>query len=1499
MDKQQFQRQQFQQQPRYQPKYINPDKEENSTLTDNLFLLFTEGNYLKIKNFISMNNLIENIKDDNNNTIIHKLIENETLTENQKAELIKLCIDKVDITASNKYDVTPLHLACKIQSKVIVDLLLKNGVEFKSDWNGKSVLHYAINGKETKCIDNNKKVGKIKANKDKIDDNLRQINSYLNELILSNNLSNENFNHLKNYLLNFKDIIPEKYIELEKAINSVMSDILSNPSLTSGEKNTKIMEKILTERDNFAREYSDFLNSDKNINIEINSGNEGYWSATNDDNNKILKNIDILGFISKINGNLDESNFKNQNNMTSILDKIESNYLKFDKYYKDAKLAISNLYFYMVYLENNGRFVGININDIFVLSNNTINNPKIEINVQDNLNPDDIENIKLTYGDFYDLLTERENDYFHDIDINDARKIDEKYIHPHGKPVARDVYDILNRLNEDLNKNPNIKDNILVSNANNYIKVSYTFRNIVIPNNLYLFVLYEYYLVLLGQLKDELSVVFEDINNSILTEQYNYIFDDNIYQFMKIIINISIITKLLHKEKRSIDEKIKIAKIDKQKQNIPEKFINKKLDFWFKEYEKYSSNFIDIPKFYNDIIVNSVDWLNNSLDYIEKKSAYKLLDNYHNANSNSININEINTVLSYKFSRISYPKTLEELNDYFDFNNYSAMKSKLIINFLPELKSPYKTNLYYNTTQILTYGKLVSQNDINFFNATYQINPLLKQGNIEITQHNQTKTYNKSEYIYPILYSSYAKEHIGLLKYFLLQKTLREIIDIVQNPATSPLKNLIKKFEVSIEKYNKTNDHTYILIIIAKYVKNLIDKYISDLIISAINSNILILIKQQNIPLFYKDLLDRFNPNLLSNKVQGYELDLTKIYDNLFKENTLNFRNLSKITQSKLIESPKEKYENKIIKIINDNYQEIKSSQEVCFIYDDDIIQLLAEYGIEINSQDNDGQTPIFYAIAMRNIIGIKKLLDLGASVFIKNISGISPLEYMLKLYKKNLSKEHLNMYVIADKVFENVFTDFKVKYENNLPIFSSIIFKVALHMLNHHFLMLANKYYSDWSFTSFEKLKKIFEDESVFFNSKLPILDIILDENDYANLNVYKTKKEDLENKNTKYNNEILDLQEQIKNLHEEIRNINSKGVPNQYDTMRKEQIRNLIRDLRIKLRQLNRDEQNTNTNFRNIKRDINRIEKRNTSNYKNNKSNLINSEYVVDVYDSVFIDVINERLVKKIYRYYDDYTTYPNLWKKYLSNIQNKVSIDYTSFIEIMNKYQKIILSDNSVDFDNKIQKLEPIFAFYNSVIKKYVKNYIDLPKEYKQENQCHDVIIDIITHIVKRIILVPFYYELVAHLQSFLEETFKHKDNLSDTQRIETILNEILGDEQNATSSSKLTEYVFQYMPLLLVKKTLNIYEGDEDIDKNDISVEVIFNNLLKIFETNTTVNISGDNTLSKNIRDKVISKYKEYIEISINTLYLLMNNYLYFIFNQTIDIQILSLLLNNKQ
>ena len=71
--------------------------------------------------------------------------------------------------------------------------------------------------------------------------------------------------------------------------------------------------------------------------------------------------------------------------------------------------------------------------------------------------------------------------------------------------------------------------------------------------------------------------------------------------------------------------------------------------------------------------------------------------------------------------------------------------------------------------------------------------------------------------------------------------------------------------------------------------------------------------------------------------------------------------------------------------------------------------------------------------------------------------------------YKNTINNEYVNIYDICDRVTENTFDEFQERYSNNLPKNANIIFGVALHMLNHHFLTLAEKYYGHWNYQSFE----------------------------------------------------------------------------------------------------------------------------------------------------------------------------------------------------------------------------------------------------------------------------------------------------------------------------------------------------------------------------------------------------------------------------------------------
>ena len=104
--------------PPFRPKYETqiksyvPDAVENKNINNQMFLHFTNGDYFKIKDYITTNNLVINFRDEEYNNVLHKIIQNSTLFENQKIDLVNLAVSNgVDVSASNLYNETPLHWA--------------------------------------------------------------------------------------------------------------------------------------------------------------------------------------------------------------------------------------------------------------------------------------------------------------------------------------------------------------------------------------------------------------------------------------------------------------------------------------------------------------------------------------------------------------------------------------------------------------------------------------------------------------------------------------------------------------------------------------------------------------------------------------------------------------------------------------------------------------------------------------------------------------------------------------------------------------------------------------------------------------------------------------------------------------------------------------------------------------------------------------------------------------------------------------------------------------------------------------------------------------------------------------------------------------------------------------------------------------------------------------------------------------------------------------------
>ncbi len=1602
----------------YQPRYttINksfiPEKEDNNDLKNRLFGLFSEGNFLKIKDFILTNKMLINVTDINDNTILHTIIENETLTENQKIELVKLClieIGGINVSATNKLNVTPLHLACQIQSLKMVELLLNYGANDKinhGDWNNKTALHYATIGKSIVCpTKKENKVGSIINNKkEKIDKLLLNLQNEINKVMTSNknpaSTIETDLKHIRVYLENYKNIYPQKHNDYIKSMNKIISTVITDTKISNEDKNKILLKKIISERDQLVKYMQEKLSHDSEINIEIKieQNNDEYLSVSNDEFNKILKicNIDdkLIGIDKK------KISLKNENNKKKniIFEKIQKYLEELRENNNFIKYCAADMYSYMNNLSNISGYPLYDqhneIHNLFTKSPQTIIFPDIEYdnteydftqNASDINHPNGKINHKellvppkmpLNLNRIYILLDnidknvngyfindDQKYDYLKDIFGNDEyEKLLENFrIDPNNKPQFSTL---VNNINVYINNNGG--DQIIINNGAIYIFLelaNFDFGTVDIDHlqndNVYFFSILMFYEKILNFAWEKIDNIIKLIENNLINENYDEIFNINISKFIAYVIDFQVIMAGIDNInedtiKSTFNKLFKISGSLGKFNNNAVKYLYKLIKNTKKEFEdnqdKIQSKSI---KNYNDIILPLIEWINSIIEYIYHVSSQKILNKYHRDNQTDVNLDNIeNIVNEQSYFKVIFPESAESFKNnylYYDVvnSNQESMaltKRKLFENMMVKIPNKYNFILYKdlkgasndnfidgyiikdpNDRENYAKGFNTIPPQINYYkfdknvdNAVMKNNIMThKFGQIGISQSVQIK---KTDFKYPILFSIFGNIHIGILKYNIIKENLQYIYDILTNGSKSQIKVYVDKFEESIKKFKSDkNDYSAILVIIGNYMKSLLDKYILDLIIISANKMILNGIDQTNFPKFYKEISENLKKKslidneILSQKNSGYKLNLGEIFIELFK-NGKKIENFGNIIHGDIVEEPNNKFEGKIIKIFNNNYQEIKSYQETCYIIMPEIIELLLQYKANPNSKDNNGQTPLATAIITKNIPSINALLNNGASVSIKDKMGYNNFEIAFNKYKEALSNEYVNIYRICEKVYENTFDDFGKKNLNNLPFFSSIIFKVALHILNHHFLTLAQKYYGKWNYQSFENIKKLFSEKKIFFDSALPLLDIDLNDDDFGEFNVFNLKLKDLSKNIDSNKTEIDDLVLKLNNLNLEKNSIEKIPLKKRtdYQNSRLKNIDESIKEYTLSLNKLKNKNRDEKIFEKNIIDDVVKKYKSKKTSFDLNKLKLKTSNNVVSIYDSVFIDVVNndkrKKLRKDIYTFDIDYVTYPNMWKKYLKSIEIHKKIDYTAFMEGLNLYQRYIFNKKDEEYNNpdrnlevldkKFKTLYPVLLFYSTVINPYVKDYMDLPKEYNNGNDCLDTIINIICHILKRFILISLYYEICANIEKYLEESFKEGD-IIDQKKIKEFLAEILGDKNDISGGTKLTEYIFKIIPMKLIKKTLNIYEGDNDgeydMDKNEITTENLIDDILNIIVSSTTIAITMDSPLINNLRI-IFTRQKEYITLSINSLYLLMNNYMFFLYTQSNDITIVEMVRN---
>jgi len=116
----------------------------NEESRDNLFSLATSHDLAGLEDFITTNSISLNVKNNNNQTIIHVLLETNTIIDElELLRCIKFLIERgAPISSSDKFLLTPLFICIKKKYHNIFKYLLEKGASLDiTTYNKQTVLH--------------------------------------------------------------------------------------------------------------------------------------------------------------------------------------------------------------------------------------------------------------------------------------------------------------------------------------------------------------------------------------------------------------------------------------------------------------------------------------------------------------------------------------------------------------------------------------------------------------------------------------------------------------------------------------------------------------------------------------------------------------------------------------------------------------------------------------------------------------------------------------------------------------------------------------------------------------------------------------------------------------------------------------------------------------------------------------------------------------------------------------------------------------------------------------------------------------------------------------------------------------------------------------------------------------------------------------------------------------------------------------------------------------
>jgi ankyrin repeat protein len=1514
--------------PPYLNKYHVNDKKNDEDMIKKIFMSIEEGNIGKIHEEFNNNTSSFNVRDVNDESVLHAIIKSSNLTKDEKYDLCKYVLKRgVSVNSYNKLNITPIHIASKMQLEKIVKLLLEKGANPSSlDNQDMNSLHYAVQSKVKPCEE--KKVRKII--KKNISENkiLKELFNFIVGLMHNDDVIQIYTNHIKN-TVNSKNLYAMYIYDITEIKDNFEKNIMTiamNNDITDETKKKQIFDENL----NATKKIEELIKNKSKLKIlnelTIKPNTISGWGPDGNIKRNILPYKDhqilieqtIKKYISLYDKKIDE--YKNDINLFyNDSNKLSNN---MDLMYTSLNNIVQLLQNYHLNTSGKPNFLIID----FTALNNIIN---VNIANIDKIDVEQIDILPINHNYIHKFINkipviyrgtkedveewksanERPNKYLLTIipavmPYNIYAGATAQYFNnenPHV-PFRYDIFikepflDKMNRIVEQINKNA---ENIRDSSQD----LIYQFKNNILVN------IYDehikYQIIKLVNMSIYLKLLKDEF-----TETYHKI--NGLYDYLNTLINTPVSDKfmyLIHNAIYEIDNLNKILKNQESQINIT--------------YNKI----YNLTQIYIDLI--NLLMLKSSNNYI---NSYNMID---------INIESSNTVKFNGYSNPLFMRTIPQTLDDFPhkntFSNNNEYIKHIIEKYLPQITcSTYAT--YYISTQENTdllnknysifdnnnvrqrilqknndikpkKGILYLYNNIPFDNidrtntfpkpdlinvkCEYMIkeNDYIEKedathlGNIGI---HEEKMINKKESAYPSIYPLLGY-HFNVIKY----RSIQHIIEKLYN--TYDTNDKIKNLKSVIVKLGINEPESIIDVIIATFTNEILNAFInyqlskSCKIISHqfINTDILKdedLKKNKYIELHTNKLILMKNSEYLE-KYNNFTMHMNEIIDSLLNR-YIRRRDVDLLLTADLVEKKVEERNNDNIVNYMDN---------LCVTIKPELIKLLIKHRVNINQKNIAGETPLFYAIENQHYEIVKILLeDNKAHKNIMNKNGISPYQLILsklKEYYELFSDNQKTIFNLTAKSYDKIKDKLlkKPEYGNNVLLYADNIFPILITLLNYNLLHMTTSYLRNWTYQNNQTLFNLLGKTSDISLSK-QLISSTTPNNNISTTRILNNKINDLKEEKKIYESKLKELNHQIDELNKEVKPV---ILPTNYKIT---YIEKAIKTITDKIDEI--DDQ--------IKDTFGSINKS-----KKQKSKYINTLNKYQTYDTdasnemnQFIKIINKDKYNSQY----DIRLYQDIWNTYLKNTNNLNSLIYIHLMiskymgYIINKKENNQINDN--EFKTNIKLIE---EWYDNIPIKFIKDYFELPQElnndkitqigmeeFEVENYALDKVINILEHTLKSTIFANLFYTIVKSITKYIEELISYEQFGNDDygKYLDLYVDKIIYNKIDKTSD--LMEYILEKLPLKVIKYVLKLYSGGNDPDKKITSIDELFNPIKTIIMNNTIVPMNESSNLIKNLDEYIYPYFKDNIEIFVIESKNIIDNYFKNVMTEYNKIKILNLI-----